>query len=51
MLYREIIVVCSEIHTLTQCVCVCVCVCVSEREREREQNAEFESVKPGGTYV
>ena len=30
MLYREIMVVCSEIHTKhinTLCVCVCVCVC------------------------
>jgi len=32
MLYREIIVVCAEIHTKyinSVCVCVCVCVCVS----------------------
>jgi len=37
MLHREMIAVCSEIHTKhinTVCVCVCVCVCVG-------QNVEF----------
>jgi len=37
MLYREIITVCSQIHTKhTNTPC--------------EQNVEFVSVKPGGTY-
>jgi hypothetical protein len=37
MLYREIIAVCSEIHTKhTNTLC--------------RQNVEFVSVKPGGTY-
>jgi hypothetical protein len=34
MLYREIIAVCSEIHTNTLC----------------GQNVEFVNAKPGGTY-
>ena len=35
MLYREIIAVCSEIHTQTHC----------------RQNVELLNVKPGGTYI
>ena len=38
MLYREIIAVCSQIHT-KHIVTVC------------EQNVEFVNVKPGGTYI
>jgi hypothetical protein len=37
MLYREIIAVCSEIHT-------------KHINTLRGQNAEFVNVKPGGTY-
>jgi len=37
MVYREIIAVCSEIHT-------------KHRNTPREQNVELFSVKPGGTY-
>ena len=37
MLYREIIAVCSDIH-------------IEHMNTLFEQKAEFESVKPGGTY-